>query len=129
MKKKKANVQQRISFLLSSTAIKILVIPEVAVVKHAVMFLQHFILQSRLNQRTMDVILGRGEQMLHTTLMSIGVFAPRAHLDVYSDIIIMLNKKFPTEFATWIKMLEVDNFPTPAIAIADKQQFMRAILR
>lgn len=77
----------------------------------------------------MDVMLNKGEQMLHTTFLAIAIFAQRANIDVFGDIILMLNKKYPTEFATWIKMLEVENFPSPAITLADKQQFMRAILR
>lgn len=112
-----------------NTAIKILVLPESAVAKNAVMFLQYFILQSRMYARAMNVMLAKGEELLHTTLLAIGIYAQRAHIEIFADIILMLNKKYPTEFATWIKMLEVENFPTQLIPLADKQRFMRSILR
>lgn len=97
--------------------------------KNAVMFLQYFIMQSRLYARAMNAILARGEALLHTTLMAIGVYAQRNHVEVLSDVLLSLNKKYPAEFAQWIRMLEVENFPTPSVTFQEKQQFMRSILR
>lgn len=110
-------------------ATKVLVLPENAIMKNAVMFLQYFIMQSRLYARAMNAILARGEALLHTTLMAIGVYAQRNHVEVLSDVLLSLNKKYPAEFAQWIRMLEVENFPTPSVTFQEKQQFMRSILR
>lgn len=93
------------------------------------MFLQHFIIQSRNYPNATASILKNGEELVQTTLLCIAVFAPRTHVEVYADIFVALNKKYPAEMVAWLKMLEIPEFPVPRITAEDKSQFMKSIIR
>lgn len=93
------------------------------------MFLQHFIAQSRSFQRATNAILKNGEELIQTTLLSIAVYSQRAHVEVFADIFVALNKKYPAELIAWLKVLEINEFPTAAISAAEKDRFMKAIIR
>lgn len=110
-------------------ATKVLVLPETAVAKHSVMFLQHFIIQSRAFRNATNAILKNGEELIQTTLMCIAVYSQRTHVDVFADIFVALNKKYPAEMITWLKCLEVNEFPTNTVSAAEKERFMKAIIR
>lgn len=103
--------------------------PEITVSKHSIMFLQNFITQSRVYARAVNAILVKGEQLVHTTLMVIGVYAQRNNVELYADILLALNKKYPNEFCTWMKMLDTEGFPSPSVGLAEKQNFARAMIR
>lgn len=104
-------------------------LPETGVSKHAVMFLQHFIIQSRAFRRATNAILKNGEEMVQTTLLCIAVYSQRTHVDVFADVFVALNKKYPAELIAWLKVLEVNEFPTATIPAAEKERFMKAIIR
>lgn len=73
--------------------------------------------------------MDRGQDIIKTTLLCIGVRTPRTQVDVFADIFMALNKKYVTEMAVWMKILEVPDFPAPSMVAADKEQFSKAILR
>lgn len=104
-------------------------LPETGVSKHAVMFLQHFITQSRAYPRATSAILKKGEELVHTTLLAIGIYAQRTHVDVYADVFVALNKKYPAELIAWMKILETHEFPTASVPSPEKERFMKAIIR
>ena len=87
--------------------------------KHAVLFLQHFIIQSRAFRLATNAILKNGEEMVQTTLLCIAVYSQRTQVDVFADVFVALNKKYPAELIAWLKVLEVNEFPTPTISAAD----------
>lgn len=93
------------------------------------MFLQHFISQSRSFRNATNAILKNGEELVQTTLMCIAVYSQRTHVDVFADIFVVLNKKYPAELIAWLKVLEVNEFPTNTVTAAEKEQFMKAIIR
>lgn len=111
------------------TATKVLVLPESGVSKHAVMFLQHFIIQSRAFRNATNAILKNGEELIQTTLMCIAVYSQRTHVEVFADIFVALNKKYPAELIAWLKVLEINEFPTTAVSAVEKDRFMKAIIR
>lgn len=104
-------------------------LPETGVTKHAVMFLQHFILQSRAIPCTTTAVLNNGEELIQTTLMCIAVYTPRTHVELFADVFLALNKKYPAELVAWLKVLEVNEFPTATISIMEKRRFMTSIIR
>lgn len=106
-----------------------LVLPETGVTKHAVIFLQHFISQSRAFRNATNAILKNGEELVQTTLMCIAVYSQRTHVDVFADIFVVLNKKYPAELIAWLKVLELNEFPTNTVTPAEKDQFMKSIIR
>lgn len=110
-------------------AIKVMVLPENIVYKQSVMFLQHFIVQSRAFRNATNAILKNGEEMVHTTLMCIAVYAQRTHVELFADIFIALNKKYPAELITWLKVLEINDFPNTNVSASDKDRFMKAVIR
>ena len=97
--------------------------------KHAVLFLQHFIIQSRTFRLATNAILKNGEEMVQTTLLCIAVYSQRTQVDVFADVFVALNKKYPAELIAWLKVLEVNEFPTPAVSAVEKDHFMKAIIR
>lgn len=66
---------------------------------------------------------------MQTTLLCIAVYSQRTQVDVFADIFVALNKKYPAELIAWLKVLEVNEFPTPAISAVEKDHFMKAIIR
>lgn len=104
-------------------------LPETGVSKHTVMFLQHFILQSRSFRRATSAIINNGEKLIQTTLMCIAVYSQRTHVEVFADVFVSLNKKYPAELIAWLKVLEVNEFPTATISAIEKDRFMKAIIR
>lgn len=114
---------------LVSYASEVLVLPEPGVPKHAVMFLQHFIIQSRAFQRAKNAILKNGEKLVQTILMCIAVYTQRTHVEIFADVFVALNKKYSTELIAWLKVLEVNEFPTVTISAVEKDRFMKAIIR
>lgn len=116
----------KLSSLLAS---KILVLPETSVSKHSVMFLQHFIMQSRNYPNATNAILKNGEGLIQNILLCIAALTPRTHVEVFADIFVALNKKYPAEMVAWLKMLDISEFPVPAISINDKREFRTSIIR
>lgn len=106
-----------------------MVLPESGVAKHSVMFLQHFIIQSRAFRNATNAILKNGEELVQTTLLCIAVYSQRTHVEVFADVFVSLNKKYPAELIAWLKVLEVNEFPTATISAVEKDRFMKAIIR
>lgn len=106
-----------------------LVLPETGVSKNVVMFLQHYIIQSRAFRSTTNAILKNGEELVQTTLMCIAVYTQRTHVEVFADIFVALNKQYPTELIAWLRVLEVNEFPVATISTEEKDRFMKSIIR
>lgn len=58
-----------------------------------------------------------------------GGYTPRAHVDVFADIFLALNYKYPSDYTRWIKILEKPNFPTLFVSQADKELFIKKVLK
>lgn len=108
---------------------KAMTLPEVGPIKHSISFLMHFILQSRNYQNLTSAVLKKGEEVIHTTLLCIGIYTLRNHVDLFADIFVAFNKKYPSELIAWMKILEMPEFPTACISTQDKELFMKAVLR
>lgn len=106
-----------------------MMLPETGPSKYAVMFLQHLIMQSRAIPNITAAILSRGEEIIQTTLLCIAIYTLRTHVDVFADIFVAFNKKYPAELILWLKMLDVPHFPTTTVSAEDKDLFMKAIIR
>lgn len=114
---------------MTISAMKVMTLPETSPLKHAVMFLQHFIMQSRALPNVTSAVLKKGEEIIHTTLLCIGIYTLRTHVDIFADIFVALNKKYPAELIAWMKVLEMPNFPTTFVTPQEKELFMKAIIR
>lgn len=104
-------------------------LPETGPVKKTTMFMASFVKESRNNVHMTNAILEKGEEIIKTILLCVAGFTPRNNIDVFADIFIALNSKYPSEFVVWMKLLETPNFPTPYIHENDKLNFMRGIIR
>lgn len=116
-------------FFFFSPAIKAITLPETNTAKQAVTFLTHFITQSRQYPIMNNAVLKKGEEIIHATLLCIGIYSLQTHVDVYADIFVAFNKKYPAELIAWMKVLEVAEFPTTFVTNADKEHFMKQIIR
>lgn len=76
-----------------------------------------------------NMILLKGEEIIQTVLLCIAGITPRVNVDVFGDIFIALNAKYPGEFIVWMKMLETPSFPTNYIAHEEKVNFMKNIIK
>lgn len=115
--------------LFCSTAIKAIALPEVGPIKHAISFLVHFTIQSRMYPNMTLAVIKKGEEVIHTTLLCIGVYTLRNHVELFADIFVGFNKKYPAELVAWLKLLEVPDFPSAYVSAQDKELFMKAVLR
>lgn len=128
---------------------KAMMLPETGPIKKSVGFLTVFIKESRNCPRMMSAVAGQGENILRNTFLCLGNlmiqiltngffnsegllsggYTPRAHVDVFADIFLALNYKYPSDFVRWIKVLEKPNFPTYFVSPADKEQFVKKVLK
>lgn len=76
-----------------------------------------------------NTILMKGEEMIRTVLLCIAGITPRVNVDVFGDVFIAMNSKYPGEFVAWMKILEVQSFPTAYIGHEEKVMFMKSIIR
>lgn len=76
-----------------------------------------------------NMILMKGEEIIRTVLLCIAGITPRVNVDVFGDVFIALNAKYPSEFIVWMKILETQGFPTNYIGHEEKVTFMKNIIR
>ncbi|XP_030761642.1 importin-13 [Sitophilus oryzae] len=114
---------------LFQCAILCLVLPETQTLKAVSSFLVNFINHSR-DVSQGDIIQTYGEGLVIRILLNLGSTAPRASLDVLSDIILVLNKKYCDNLYRWLTMLLAqENFPTARITSEQKEAFIKVVLR
>lgn len=76
-----------------------------------------------------NTILMKGEEIIRTVLHCIAGITPRVNVDVFGEIFIAINSKYPSEFIVWMKILETPSFPTAYIGPEEKVTFMKNIIR
>lgn len=76
-----------------------------------------------------NTILVKGEEIIRTVLLCIAGITPRVNVDVFGDVFIALNAKYPAEFIVWMKILEAQSFPTTFIGHEEKVTFMKNIIK
>lgn len=108
---------------------KAMTLPEVGPVKQAISFLMHFITQSRNHQHMTSAVLKKGEEVIQTVLLCIGIYTLRNNVELFADIFVAFNKKYPAELVTWMKVLEVPNYPTACVTPPQKETFMKSIIK
>lgn len=110
-------------------AMKSMMLPETGPIKKSVGFLTMFIKESRNCPLMMNAVVTQGENLLRNTFLCLGGYTPRAHVDVFADIFLALNYKYPSDFSRWIKVLEKPNFPTFFVSAADKDLFIKKVIK
>ncbi|XP_050507704.1 importin-13 [Diabrotica virgifera virgifera] len=114
---------------LFQCAILCLVLPEIQAVKQVSSFLVQFISLSR-ETSLAQVIQAYGESLVLRILMNLGSTAPRTSVDIFSDILLALNKKYCDNLSRWLNsLLAQDGFPSPRITASQKEAFVKSILR
>lgn len=104
-------------------------LPETGPIKKCTTFLATFTKESRSLPIMTNIILDKGSTIVRTTIICIGSVTPRTQLDVFADIFLNLNAKYPSEFGQWLRVLTIPQFPTPLVTDVDKNVFMRVIMR
>lgn len=110
-------------------AMRAMTMPENGPVKCSVLFLAHFVLQSRNIEQLTATILVHGEEIVTTSLMCIAALTPRAQVEQFADLLLSLNKKYPTEYVSWLKILLMPSYPATSIKLEDKTMFMNALIK
>ncbi|XP_017777342.1 PREDICTED: importin-13 [Nicrophorus vespilloides] len=110
-------------------AIFCLSMPETQTVKIVATFLCSFISHSRDNAHA-AVVQNYGESLLMKVLLSLGGSGPRSAIDVFSDVMFALNKKYCDNLARWLNgLLQQEGFPTTKITSQQKAYFIKMILK
>lgn len=104
-------------------------LPETGALKKSALFLATFIKESRTHPHMTNVILMKGEEIVKTVMLCIAGLTPRVNVDVFGDIFIALNSKYPAEFPVWMKVLETTGFPTAFIPHEEKMNFKKNIIK
>lgn len=110
-------------------ALKAMTLPENGPCKYSTQFLSHFVLQSRNYMNMTSIVLENGDQLINTTIMCIASLTPRAQVEIFGDIFLSINKKYPSEFIAWLKILQMPNYPSTLVSEADKNAFMNALIK
>lgn len=114
---------------LFECAVVCLSMPELQCLKHCTAFLVNFIGHSREYSQA-AVVQNYGESLVMRVLICIGGSAPKSSIDVLSEILLVLNKKYCDNLARWLhSLLLQDAFPTNRVTVAQKQHFIKLILR
>lgn len=114
---------------LVSAALASMAMPENGPVKQSTLFLAHFILQSRNYPPMTQAILDLGEQIIRGTVTCVALIAPRQQVELFADVFLSLNKKYPAEFVMWMKVLQMPDFPAAEISPEHKKAFMDAVIK
>lgn len=110
-------------------ALKGITLPETGALKKSALFLATFIKESRTHPHMTNIILMKGEEIIKTCMLCIAGLTPRVNVDVFGDIFISLNSKYPAEFPVWMKVLETAGFPTAFMPHEEKMNFKKNIIK
>jgi hypothetical protein len=110
-------------------ALKGITLPETGAIKKSASFLATFVKESRNHLNMTNAVLMKGEEIVKIVVLCISGITPRVNVDVFGDVFIALNSKYPSEFIVWMKILEAPNFPTTYINHNEKVNFMKSIIK
>ncbi|XP_070509852.1 importin-13 isoform X2 [Chironomus tepperi] len=114
---------------LMDYALKSITLPETGPLKKAASFIATFVKESRNHASMTNTMLMKGDDIVKTSLLCIAGAIPRVNVDVFGDVFIALNSKYPSEFIVWMKILEAPTFPTTYVNHDEKINFMKAIIK
>ena len=81
-------------------------LPETGALKKSASFIATFVKESRNHINMTNTILIKGEEIVRTVLLCISGITPRVNVDVFGDVMIAFNAKYPSEFIVSMKIFE-----------------------
>ncbi|XP_018334256.1 importin-13 isoform X2 [Agrilus planipennis] len=115
--------------VLFQYAIICLSVPETQTLKVSTSFLVNFISQSRENGHA-DAVLQSGEFLLTRIFLNLGGSGPRSSVEILSEILLTLNKKYCDNFSRWLhQLLSQKDFPSPRLTNQHKEHFIKMVLK
>lgn len=114
---------------LMEYATKCMMLPETGPMKKSVSFITMFVKESINNPAMVQVVMMHGENIIRTTFLCIGGTALRTQVEIFADIFLAINCRYPQALIQWMKVLETPNFPTAFVSATDKEQFMRNVIK
>lgn len=114
---------------LVTGALAALGMPENGPVKQSILFLTHFVMQSRNFPPMTRAVLDQGDRIISIMVTCVAIVAPRTQVELFADVFLAVNKKYPAEFVVWMKVLQVADYPTPEVSPANKKVFMDALIK
>ena len=112
------------------SALMVMTFQELPTMKNACHFLSTYVSSLSIYEGDKEILFSFGKSLVGQLLLCIGATAPRTHLDSYSDILLALNKSFPSELAVWLQeVLITENFPTAIPSSKEKEQFKKSVIR
>jgi len=104
-------------------------LPEVQTLKACTAFLVGYISLSRENGQA-NVVQKYGESLVNRIMLSLGGSAPRSVADIFTDVLLALNKKYCDNLSRWLNMqLAQEGFPSPLVTAQQKEHFIKLVLR
>lgn len=107
-----------------------LCLQETSTVKAVASFLANIITISREINSFSSIVQAHGAELVHQIIIAIAKSSPRPCLELVSDVLIALNKKYCDWLSRWLnEILAPDNFPSPRATAATKKRFIKTVLR
>ncbi|EFA09709.1 importin-13 [Tribolium castaneum] len=114
---------------LFQCAVLCLSLPETQTLKLCTSFLVNFISQSR-DTAQANIVQNYGESLVLRILINLGNTAPRSSVEIFSDLLLALNKKYCDNLSRWLNaLLAQEDFPSPRISRQQKENFIKLVLR
>lgn len=114
---------------LFQCAVMCLAMSEGQPVKACCSYLSNFISQSRETEQA-AVVQNYGEALILRILISLGGNGPRAHAELLSEVLLVLNKKYCDNLTRWLHtLLQQEGFPSPRVNMQQKEHFIKMVLR
>ncbi len=111
-------------------ALQFLGCQETPTIKTTVNFFTTYINNSVQHEKAVEMLDLFGQDLVMNVLACIGGHGPRSNVDLFSDIILALNRHYITKSATWLQnALNQENYPSKLVATAQKDDFRRMITR
>uniref|UniRef100_A0A8W8JWB7 Importin-13 n=1 Tax=Magallana gigas TaxID=29159 RepID=A0A8W8JWB7_MAGGI len=115
---------------LFHSALQALSLPEHQTVKATCSFLGEFLSAGETTPVIKALVQEEGSLLLDKILRAVGGESARGLVENLSDIFLMLNKHYPENMPVWMnQLLKQEGYPSPKVTKADKDIFIKAVLR
>lgn len=115
---------------LFHSALQALSLPEHQTVKATCSFLGEFLSAGETTPVIKALVQEEGSLLLDKILRAVGGESARGLVENLSDIFLMLNKHYPENMPLWMnQLLKQEGYPSPKVTKADKDIFIKAVLR
>ena len=111
-------------------ALRSLGCPETPTVKTTISFFLSYVNASVSHEKAVEMLNLFGQELVANVLACIGGHGPRSNVDLFSDIILALNKNYITQSSRWLQnALDREGYPSKLVTTVQKEYFRKMITR